>query len=125
MLRALAFALLLVRPAFADCDQPETVAEGTSSHEQLTLTKVKFSELPGWADDKLGEAVPSFLTSCKRIGELKDDDPVGTDGHGGKAKQWRRACTEAARLKPGDDAAARTFFEAEFVPYSAGGKAGT
>jgi membrane-bound lytic murein transglycosylase A len=125
MLRALAIALLLVRPAYADCDQPETVAEGTTSHEQLTLTKLKFSELPGWADDKLAEAVPSFLASCKRIGELKDDDPVGTDGHGGKAKQWRRACSEAARLKAGDDTAARAFFEGEFVPYSAAGKAGT
>ena len=124
MLRALAVALLIfARPAFADCERTE--AEGSSSKEQLTLTKVKWAELPGWSDDKLGEAVPSFLASCKKIGELKDDDAVGTDGHGGKARQWRHACAEAARLKAGDDAAARAFFEAEFVPYSAGGKNGT
>jgi membrane-bound lytic murein transglycosylase A len=94
------------------------------SHDELKLTKAKFGDLPGWAADKHAEAVPSFLNSCKKLGELKDDDPVGTDGHGGKARQWRHACAEAAKLKAGDDAAARAWFEAEFVPYVAAGKAG-
>ena len=127
-MRALAIAVLFVaRAAAADCTcGPTTEAEGAApGHDSLTLAKVKFADVPGWADDKLAEAIPSFLASCKKLGELRDDDPVGTDGHGGKAKQWRRACAEAARLKPGDDAAARAFFEAEFVPYTAAGKAGT
>jgi membrane-bound lytic murein transglycosylase A len=93
-------------------------------HDALTLTKVKFTDLPGWTDDKVSEAVPSFLNSCAKLAKLADDAPVGFDGHGGLAKQWRSACAAAAKLKAGDDKAARTFFETEFVPWQAAGKSG-
>lgn len=93
-------------------------------HDQLKLTKVKWKDLPGWPDDKLAEAVPSFLASCAVIATLADGAAVGHDGHGGVAKQWRRACAQAARLEAGNDKAARAFFEAEFVPWQAAGKAG-
>jgi membrane-bound lytic murein transglycosylase A len=108
-----------------DNDITDSKIEGPAAgHDQMTLTKAKFTDLPGWTDDKLAEAVPSFLNSCARLAELKDDDPVGVDGHGGNAKQWRSACAAAAKLKAGDNAAARTFFETEFVPFVAAGKAG-
>lgn len=109
-----------------DDDAPNTkMIEGPKAgHDTMSLTKAKFSELPGWTDDKLSEAVPSFLSSCAKLAELKDEDPVGVDGHGGIAKNWRAACAAAAKLKHGDEAAARTFFEAEFVPFVAAGKKG-
>ena len=94
------------------------------SHDQLTLTRAAWKDLPGWTDDKLAQAVPSFLASCAVIATLGDAEPVGHDGHGGLARQWRRACAGAAKLPAGDDAAARTFFEREFVPWQAAGKAG-
>jgi len=121
VLLALALALALARPAFADCEDTEPPPP---AHDQLTLTKAKFADLPGWADEHPAEAVPSFLNSCARIGELEDAAPVGADGHGGIAKQWRHACAAAAKLKAGDDAAARAFFEAEFAPWVAAGKTG-
>ena len=105
-------------------DDPSAV-EGTSApHDTLTLTKVGFADLPGWRDDALAEAVPSFLRSCERLAALAGDAPVGSDGHGGKARQWRAACRAAGKLAPGDNDAARAMFEAEFVPYMAAGKAG-
>jgi membrane-bound lytic murein transglycosylase A len=118
-------------PSFADTcvddhdGTPTNKIEGPpAGHDQLTLTKAKFAELPGWADDKLAEAVPAFLLSCGKLGELEDAAPVGVDGHGGTAKDWRHACAAAAKVKAGDDAAARTFFETEFVPFVAAGKSG-
>lgn len=93
-------------------------------HDKLTLTKASWKDLPAWADDKHSEAVPAFLRSCDKLGELKDNEPVGHDGHGGIARQWRAACKAAAKLKAGDDAAAKAFFEAEFVPWLAAGKTG-
>jgi membrane-bound lytic murein transglycosylase A len=93
-------------------------------HDQLTLTKAAYTDLPGWADDKHAEAVPSFLRSCEKLAKLKDDEPVGHDGHGGLAKQWRKACAAAKAVTAGDNAAAKKMFEAEFVPYVAAGKAG-
>jgi membrane-bound lytic murein transglycosylase A len=112
--------------AAAPCtpDDSTAVEGATTPRDTLTLTKVKFADLPGWADDHLAEAVPSFRNSCDKLRALADDAPVGTDGHGGKARQWRKACAAAAKLAPGDDAAARAMFEAEFAPYVAAGTAG-
>jgi membrane-bound lytic murein transglycosylase A len=105
-------------------DEPTTVEGATAPRDALALTRVRFSELPGWADDKLAEAVPSFRRSCDQLRGLGDDAPVGFDGHGGRARDWRRACAAAARLRPGDDRAARAMFEAEFAAYAAAGVGG-
>jgi membrane-bound lytic murein transglycosylase A len=108
------------------CGPDETQAiEGSGARrDALTLTKVAFGDLPGWADDRLAEAVASFLRSCDQLRGLGDDAAVGTDGHGGRARDWRKACAAAAVVAPGDDAAARAMFEAQFVPYIAAGTAG-
>jgi hypothetical protein len=105
-------------------DDSHTVEGASAPHDALTLTRVAFADLPGWADDHLAEALPAFLRSCEKLRGLADDAAVGADGHGGKARQWRKACAAAARVKPGDDAAARAAFEAELVPYVAAGTGG-
>ena len=92
--------------------------------DTLVLDRVRYGELPGWADDHLAEAVPALLASCAQLATLPDDAPVGVDGHGGRAGQWRHACAAAAKVPAGDDAAARRFFETEFVPYRVSGRAG-
>lgn len=111
-------------PAIVPCTDDEAEAP-PPTHDRLTLTKVKFADLPGWADDKHAEAIGSFLRSCEKLAALEDDDPVGYDGHGGRARSWRKACAAASRIKAGDDAAAKAMFEAEFVPFAAAGKQGT
>ena len=103
---------------------PVLPVEKPPIHDQLSLTKVKWSELPNWADEKHHEAVPAFIASCVKLAEHKDDDAVGADGHGGQAKQWRHACDRANKLKPGDHQAARAFFESEFSPWQAAGRGG-
>lgn len=121
------FLLVALLCSFAKAEAHECVDEAVDkppAHDQLKLTKAKWSELPGWSDDKHHEAVPAFIASCAKLAELKDDDLVGTDGHGGQAKQWRGACGKASKLKPGDNKAAREFFESEFTPWQAAGKAG-
>lgn len=111
-------------PCGSDTSAINAVEGAATPHDTLTLTEIKYADLPGWTDDKLAEAVPSFLKSCEKLKQLGDNEPVGADGHGGKAKQWRHACAAAAKVKAGDDAAARAMFEAEFVPYIAAGTAG-
>jgi membrane-bound lytic murein transglycosylase A len=125
LLLLLAYVASCAPAEAGDCVCPPSEEEPKPPpHDQLKLTKAKWTDLPGWADDKHAEAVPSFLISCAKLAELKDNDPVGADGHGGLAKQWRRACEKASKLKPGDNKAAREFFEAEFTPWQAAGKAG-
>jgi membrane-bound lytic murein transglycosylase A len=120
-------------PPPAPAETPQAITPCTSEpdatppplHDELSITPTTFKLLPAWADDHLDGAVKSFLISCAKIGELKDSDPVGVDGHGGVARQWRHACAAAASVKAGDEAAARAMFEAEFTPHVAAGKAGT
>ncbi len=104
-------------PAPPACPAPDP--DQTGAHDKLTLTKAAFVDLPGWADDRHAEAVLSFLRSCEAIGKLADAAPVGTDGHGGTARQWRAACAAATKVPPGDHAAARRMFEAHFTPHLA------
>lgn len=106
------------------CAPDEEARPPEPKHDQLALTRIAFAELPGWADDQHAEAIPSFLRSCERLAELADSAPVGHDGHGGVARQWRKACAAAAKLRPGDHAAARAMFEKQFTPYVAAGKQG-
>ena len=109
----------------AECPCPEAATDKSGPHDTLTLTPATFAELPGWADDKHADAVPSFLRSCAEITKLADGAPVGQDGHGGTARQWRAACAAAAKVKAGDHAAARRMFEAEFAPFAAAGTKGS
>jgi membrane-bound lytic murein transglycosylase A len=116
-------ALLMTTRAQAEC--PCATAEPPPpAHDRLELTRAKFADLPAWSDDKHAEAVPSLLRSCEVIGKLADNAPVGHDGHGGLAKQWRKACAAANKLRAGDQAAAKKMFETQFVPWRAAGKAG-
>jgi membrane-bound lytic murein transglycosylase A len=91
--------------------------------DRLVLKPAELKDLPGWRDDAIEEAVPTFLRSCGTIAALPEDSPLTAATAGepfaGKAADWRPACDEAARLPPGDREAARRFFEARFRPWSA------
>ena len=67
------------------------------------LTAVGFHQLPGWSADRVAEAVPSFLAGCVRLA----DPPL------------LALCSQARALAPGDEAAARAFFEQSFQPHLA------
>ena len=56
-----------------------------------------WSELPGWDADRTREAWTALLRSCERL-------PIES------AAAWARACADAQRSPPADDAAARAWF---------------
>lgn len=62
----------------------------------------RVAELPGWGEDRLSAAIPAFLAGCR---------PPALPA---------ALCAEAAALPPGDDAAARAFFERRFTLRRAG-----
>src|SRR5687768_3092678 len=106
--------------------KPTRQASVTSStgDDALRLGAVRFADLPGWSADRHAEALPALLASCQKIAALADRAPLGASPFGGRARDWRPACARARRLSPGDHAAARAFFEAEFRPYAAIGRRG-
>jgi membrane-bound lytic murein transglycosylase A len=56
-----------------------------------------FSDLPGWASAQLEPSLRAFLAGCAR---------------------FKRVCELARAVPPGDEQAARNFFESQFVPYA-------
>jgi len=78
--------------------------EAYPAGDRLVLKPAKFKDLPGWGTDALEEAVPVFLRSCRAL-----TSPVG---------DWQPACEAAAKVPPGDRAAARRFFETNLRPWS-------
>ncbi len=98
----------------------------STAADEISLAEVSWVELPGWSDDRLGEVIPSFLRSCAKLKKLDDGDRVGVAPFGGKAKDWRKACAAAAKIKPTEHGKAREMFEREFKPYAASSaKSGT
>jgi membrane-bound lytic murein transglycosylase A len=109
-------------PVALPCDEPvEKNATGSRGDDKLELVPARFDALPGWADDRHGEALPALLASCARLAELADGDPIGVTRFAGRARDWRRPCAAAAAVPAGDHAAARAFFEAEFRAYAVRG----
>jgi membrane-bound lytic murein transglycosylase A len=71
-----------------------------------------FAELPGWATDRHGEAIPALRLSCQAIGRLppeRNQAPV----------RLGPACQALETLPPGDPAA-RAFLERHFRPVALG-----
>lgn len=92
---------------------------------RVSLTRVGFDQLPGWPGDAVAAAVPAFVRSCARMAAGPDSYPLDTatgTGDFGRLRDWRPLCAAAARLPPGNDRAARQFFEANFVPTLVGAK---
>jgi membrane-bound lytic murein transglycosylase A len=77
---------------------------------------VDFDALPGWDEDRLGEAVPAVRRSCAKLAGLKPKRLLGPKGMAGEAGEWREACAAAADLDPADDDEALEYFEAWFTP---------
>ncbi len=93
--------LLAAALAAAACAPAREPAE-----EALSLTPVAFADLPGWPADRHAEAIGPLNRSCAA-------PPRRAAG------VWRAICAAAGRLPPGDDDAARAFFERWFAPHLA------
>ncbi|HXE17563.1 MAG TPA: murein transglycosylase A [Stellaceae bacterium] len=83
---------------------------------KLVLESSSFAALPGWRDDRISAALPALLKSCARRLAQPGNAKVGPDGLAGTVENWRAPCEAASHVPPGDDAAARAYFERWFRP---------
>jgi peptidoglycan lytic transglycosylase A len=87
--------------------------------DRLVLRPAVFSDLPGWGEDALEEALAAFRRSCARIAVLPAGEALGEAGLAGRATEWQEVCA-AAILVPGRDRrTAWAFFERAFLPVAA------
>jgi membrane-bound lytic murein transglycosylase A len=110
-------ALLALAAVLAACAPAEKPPAPPAAADRLTLTPVGFDQLPGWSQDRAAQVLPALLKSCDRIVKLPIDRSIGFDGLGGTAADWYSPCSAAAKVAPGDDQAARAYFEAWFAPF--------
>ena len=108
--------------ALAGCVPPQRPTTTAAGKPSLSLTPVAYAALPGWGQDHPAQALPAFLAGCRQLADAAAARSLGGEGQaaalGGQPSQWQPACAAAFQVPPGDDAAARTFFEAYFQPYA-------
>ncbi len=66
-----------------------------------------WSALPGWGDDRVEEAWPAWLVSCRALAARASAREI-----------WREPCEAAATIDGRDRAAVRAYFETWFAPWS-------
>ena len=95
--------------------------ERDSGPKRFDLEPVGFDRLSGWTQDHISAAAPVFLKSCARFLTRADSAPldaVAASIDFGRVGDWRSLCEAAEALPPGDDKAARQFFETGFTPFA-------
>lgn len=85
------------------------------------------SALPGWEQADTAAALASFVVSCKALLLMPPDTTLGGSGlayeRAGQAGLWQPACMAAEAVPPGDQMAARQFFQSWFDVYQVSGAA--
>lgn len=108
-------ALALALAGLGGCTMPSGPTTG------MSLTPVSLSAIPGWDQDDQAAALASFVRSCAVLDVAPEDEKLGGTGiaatMAGQAGQWRAACAAGRAVIPGDQAAARQFFDADFAAY--------
>jgi len=86
---------------------------------QLRLTPAAFAALPGWREDNVALALPALRRSCAKLLARPEDPTSGPEDEAKWRHGLRPACAALAAVPEGDEAAARSYFEAWFRPYRA------
>ncbi len=98
--------------------QPALVAQPPGAPP---LLGVAITALPGWESDNSAEALAAFVRGCKAIALMPGDQVLGGIGlsyqAAGQAGLWQNTCAVGENVPPGDDYAARSFFENYFNAY--------
>ena len=79
---------------------PQAPALKPETTEKPFYLEYSFGALPGWQEARLAPSLQAFLRGCPAV------------------KLFSRACEQARAVPPGDERAAREFFEASFVPHA-------
>jgi membrane-bound lytic murein transglycosylase A len=87
------------------------------------LRPVAFADLPGWAADDVGAAVPALIASCRQIMARPAEFRFGPGGLAGSVADWQAPCAEVGLLRRANAAAVRGYLQKWFRPYAVAGGA--
>lgn len=92
-------------------------SSGSAVENKVAMAPISFNEIPGWSEDRQGEALAAFKRSCPRL-VAGPETRIVTDG-GEKTiapSEWKLICDSATGIKDSDTRGARRFFEENFRP---------
>src|SRR5687768_12150404 len=98
IVRRALFGLIVVAVGCAPL--PQATEPKPQATDKAFYLEYSFGALPGWQETRLEPSLQAFLRGCSVV------------------KLFSRACEQARAVAPGDERAAREFFEASFVPYA-------
>src|SRR5262245_65918828 len=107
--RALCCVTIAVGTALA------TMASGDAGGVKLRPTT--FTDLPGWSEDAVSQALPALHASCKALGGMPADARVGRNHLAGTAGDWRALCRAWAAAGP-SDTALRRLLQPSLLPFA-------
>jgi membrane-bound lytic murein transglycosylase A len=90
---------------------------GSAADNKVRMAPISYNEIPGWTDDRQGEALGALRRSCPKL-TSGPETRIVTDG-GEKTispAEWKTICDAAAAVRDSDVRAARSFFEENFRP---------
>lgn len=93
--------------------EPKQPAGTEKPVEKLVLRPAHFSDLPGWREDMLLQALPALKASCQ---QLTGGERRGESGIAGRASDWREGCRKISSISAQDEAGLRMILEQEFAP---------
>jgi membrane-bound lytic murein transglycosylase A len=103
-------------PAPVPIAPPAPVAK---SEQIATYREVSFSDLPGWSQDTVAQALPGIKRSCARLAAQAPQTVIGRDAIVRSAGDWQTACNTLGQISDGD-AALRAALESLFSVYHVG-----
>lgn len=105
--------------ALAACGQlPPPPPTPPAQPRAAVLTPSTFDQLPGWNGDDHAAVLPVLLKSCGKFDKkAPDKKPFGDNWRLGTYGEWRKICTDASHIRPGNEVEAKYFFETRFKPY--------
>ena len=119
-MRSLILAILMLAAGCAPPPPPPPLpAPVADAAPHLVLKAARFTDLPGWDQDHWADALPAVQKSCVRMMNQSPDQALGADRSLGTYRDWLGACGAVNRVAPGDNAAARAYFEDWFTPWQA------
>ncbi|MFC0407661.1 murein transglycosylase A [Roseomonas elaeocarpi] len=94
---------------------------GAAPSAPVLVQAASWRDLPGWDSDRVSEALPALLASCRSIGAMSRERAMGgAVALATTADDWRAACAELSRAAGGSaqgrDARLRAAIEASFTP---------
>jgi membrane-bound lytic murein transglycosylase A len=90
-----------------------------TKESEVYFSKVEYSDLKGWSEDKQGLALNTFRKSCASFYKQSRNSSVKPRRVGGVISDWLFVCKAADELNVQNHIGARLFFEQNFTPLQA------